>query len=78
MKGKNDRKKVLKLKKTLYGLCQIPRAFWNYITSKTEICGMEQSKMDLWIFIGEKVMAIIYVNDICFGQWMSMTFMTKR
>ena len=46
VKGNNGRNKVLKLKKTLHGLGQSPRAFWKYMTSKMEICGMVQSKMD--------------------------------
>jgi hypothetical protein len=29
--------KVLKLKKTLYGLCQSPRAFWKYLVEKMTI-----------------------------------------
>jgi hypothetical protein len=32
--GKNRKKMCLKLKKTLYGLHQSPRAFWKYITVK--------------------------------------------
>ena len=66
MKGNNGRNKVLNLKKTLYGLRLIPRAFWKYMTSKMELCGMVQSKMDPCLFIGEKLMAIIYVDDILF------------
>ena len=66
VKGKNVRNKVLNLKKTLYGLRQIPRAFWKYMTSKMELCGMVQSKMDPCLFIGEKLMAIIYVDEILF------------
>ena len=34
--AKNGRKKVFKLKKTLYGLRQSPRAFWKYLTEKNE------------------------------------------
>ena len=34
VKGKNGRNKVLKLKKKFYGLRQIPRALWKYMTSK--------------------------------------------
>ncbi len=30
-KSKNGKRQVLKLNKTLYGLCQSPRAFWKYI-----------------------------------------------
>ena len=78
VKGKNGRNKVLKLKKTLSGLCQSPRAFWKYMTSKMELYGMVQSKMDPCLFVGKKVMAIMYVDDICFGPWMLMIFMTKR
>ena len=64
--GNNGRTKVLKLFKTLYGLCQNPRAFWKYITTKMELCGMVQSNIDPCLFIGKKVMAIIYVDDILF------------
>ena len=31
--------KVLKLRRTLYGLRQSPRAFWKYMVEKMEICG---------------------------------------
>ena len=66
VKGKNGRNKVLNLKKTLYGLRLIPRAFWKYMTSKMEICGMVQFTIDPCIFIGDKLMAIIYVGNILF------------
>ena len=45
-KSKNGKHHVLKLNKTLYGLCQSPRAFWKYITKKFESCGLKQSKFD--------------------------------
>jgi hypothetical protein len=32
--GRNGKKMCLRHKKTLYGLCQSPRAFWKYITVK--------------------------------------------
>ncbi len=38
--------KVLKLKKSLYGLCQSPCAFWKYLVEKMAICKMVQSKLD--------------------------------
>ena len=66
VKGKNRRNKVLKLKKMFYGLRQRPRAFWKYMTSKMEICGMVQFNIDPCIFIGDKLMAIIYVDNIFF------------
>ena len=64
VKVKNGRNKVLKLKKMLYGLRQTPRVFWKYMTSKMELCGMVQSNMDPCLSIDEKLMAIIYVDDI--------------
>jgi hypothetical protein len=57
--------KVLKLKKTLYGLCQSLRAFWLYLTEKMEACGMEFT-LDPCLFIGKKVMCICYVDDLIF------------
>ena len=63
LKGKNGRNKVLKFKKTLYGLRQIPRAFWKYMTYKIELCGMLQTNMDPCLFIDDKFMAVIYVDD---------------
>ena len=56
IKGKNGRPRVLKLFKTLYGLRQIPRAFWKYMTVKMKLCGMVQSKFDPCLFIGNNVM----------------------
>ena len=40
----NGKNKLLKLKKTLYGLRQIPRVLWEYLTAKLEACGLDQSK----------------------------------
>ncbi len=64
--SKNGRKKVLKLKKTLYGLRQSPRAFWKYLTEKMKACDMHQSKFYPCLFVGEKVMCIVYVDDLIF------------
>lgn len=58
--------KVLKLKKTLYGLRQSPRAFWKYMVERMEACGMPQSKLDPCLFVGEKVLCICYVDDLLF------------
>jgi hypothetical protein len=57
-------RKVLKLKNTLYGLCQSPRAFWKYLVEKMAICGMIRSKIDLCLFVVEKVICISYVDLI--------------
>ena len=58
--------KCLKLRKTLYGLRQSPRAFWKYMVEKMEICGMKQSQLDPCLFIGTKVTCIQYVDDLLF------------
>jgi hypothetical protein len=58
--------KVLKLKKTLYGLCQPPCDFWKYLVEKTAICGMVQSKLDQCLFHEKKVICISYVKDLIF------------
>ena len=65
-RGFRKQGKVLKLKKTLYGLRQSPRAFWLYLTEKMNLCGMEQSTFDPCLFIGAKVMCICYVDDLIF------------
>ena len=39
---KNGKKMCLKLKKTLYGLRQSPRAFWKYITVKLQKVGLSR------------------------------------
>jgi hypothetical protein len=64
--GKNGKKQCLKLKKTLYGLRQSPRAFWKYITVKLEQCGLEQSKFDPYLFIGPEVICVVYVDGLIF------------
>ena len=66
VKENNGGTKVLKSFKILYGLRKIPRAFWKYMTSKMELCGMVQSNIDQCLFIGNKLMVIIYVDNILF------------
>ena len=58
--------KVLRLRKTLCGLKQSPRAFWQYLTSKLGTCGMQQSIHDPCLFIGATVICICYVDDLLF------------
>ena len=38
--GFKQKGKVLKLKRTLYGLRKSPRAFWKYLTEKMNQCGL--------------------------------------
>ena len=44
--GFRKKGKVLKLKKTLYGLCQAPCTFWKYLVEKLEACRVSKSKLD--------------------------------
>ena len=53
-KGKNGNNKVLKLKNTFYGLIQIPRNFWNYLTEELEACVLDQSKLYHCFFVEDK------------------------
>ena len=54
------------MKKTLYGLRQLPRAIWEYMVERMEECKYKQSSLDPCLFIGKKVICIIYVDDIIF------------
>ncbi|KAL7479908.1 hypothetical protein ACHAW6_005627 [Cyclotella cf. meneghiniana] len=58
--------KVLKLQKTLYGLCQSTRAFWQFLTGAMIKSGMTVSKLDPCMFVGDKVIAVAFVDDILF------------
>jgi hypothetical protein len=64
--GKNGKKKCLKLKKTLYGLQQSPRAFWRYIMVTLKQCDLEQSRFGSCLFIGTDVICVVYVDDLIF------------
>ena len=56
--------KVLKLKKSLYGLRQSPRNFFQYLKSKLESCGFESNDdVDPCLFVSDKVIALVYVDD---------------
>ena len=61
---KKGNAKVLKLKRTLYGLKQSPRAFWKYMVEKLSTCGMTQSDLDPCLFISDTVIIVMYVDDI--------------
>jgi hypothetical protein len=58
--------KVLKLKKTLYGLRQSPHAFWKFLTDATVASDMQVSKLDPCLFVGDSVTAVAFVDDILF------------
>ena len=64
--GFRKKGKVLKLKQTLYGLRHSPCAFWKYLTWAIVASGMQVSKLDPCLFVGEHVMAVTFVDDILF------------
>jgi hypothetical protein len=57
---------VLKLKRSVYGLRQAPRYFFQYLTKHMEAIGLAQSKKDPCLFIGSDIIAVVYVDDILF------------
>ena len=58
--------KLLKLRKTLYGLRQSPRGFWRYLTENLYKCKLNQLDFDTYIFIGERVICIVYSDETFF------------
>jgi hypothetical protein len=61
---KKGNTRVLKLKRTLYGIKQSPRAFWKFMDEKMVNCDMVQSELDPCLFISDTVIAVMYVDDI--------------
>ena len=59
---------VLKLKKSVYGLRQAPRYFFNHLKERLESkdIGLKQSSRDPCLFVGSKVIVVVYVDDILF------------
>jgi hypothetical protein len=62
-RGFNEQGKVLKLKKSLYGLKQSPRNFFLHLKEKLEKVGLRQSESDACLFISDKVICLVYVDD---------------
>ena len=58
--------KVLKLRRCLYGLKDSPRQYWLYTVEKMESCGLKQSTLDPCLFVGDKVICVIHVDDSLF------------
>ena len=66
-RGFSEAGKVLKLKKSLYGLRQSPINFFNFIKGKLEHAGFEsQSDVDPCLFISDKAICLVYVDDTLF------------
>ena len=65
-RGFRQKGKVLRLKRSLYGLRESPRLFWKYLVEKMESVGLKQSNLDPCLFVGAKVIAVCFVDDILF------------
>ena len=60
--------KVLRLQKSLYSLRQLPRNFFLHLKEKLELphIGFKQSALDPCLFISDKVLCLVYVDDTLF------------
>ena len=58
--------KVLKLKKTLYGIKQGPRNFFKFLKKQLEKQGFRQSEFDPCLFIRPDMLCLVYVDDLIF------------
>ena len=59
--------RVLKLNRSLYGLKQAPRNFFQHFKGQLERVGfVSQESVDPCLFISDKVIAVVYVDDTLF------------
>ena len=63
---KRGNQRVLRLKKSLYGIRNIPIYFWKYLTHKLISGQMLHSNLDPLLFIGDKFICIVYVDCLIF------------
>jgi hypothetical protein len=57
---------VLKLKRSLYGMRQSPKYFFEYLSTRLQKQGLRQSDFDPCLFIGKTVIVVTYVDDLLF------------
>ena len=57
---------VLKLNRSLYGLKQSPKNFFQHLKGNLETCGFKQSHVDPCLFIHKRVICLTYVDDCLF------------
>ena len=65
---KSGSDKVLHLRKSLYGLCQAPRTFFEKLKEGLEEQGWTQSQIDPCLFMKEGMMCVVYVDDTIFAS----------
>ena len=62
--SEGTRKMVLKLKKSLYGLVQAPKAWYEYLKDKLGELEIKPSTLDPCLFFGKGLVLLVYVDDI--------------
>mmetsp|Transcript_26718 Transcript_26718/g.63721 ORF Transcript_26718/g.63721 Transcript_26718/m.63721 type:complete len:423 (-) Transcript_26718:138-1406(-) len=65
-RGYSQEGKVLRLKKSLYGLKQSPRNHFKNLSSKLISLGFKPSEADPCLFVSDKVICLVYVDDTLF------------
>ena len=55
---------VLRLNRSLYGMRQSPRYFFKYLTKRLERQGLKPSDLDPCLFMSDKLIVIIYADDV--------------
>jgi hypothetical protein len=58
---------VLKLEKSLYGLCAAPKLWFAYAAKAFKELGLEQSKYDACLWFGKELVLVQYVDDCGIG-----------
>jgi len=65
-RGFQEEGKVLKLERTLYGLRQSPRNFFEHVKANLLKVGFAQSSADPCLSISDQVICLVYVDDTLF------------
>ena len=64
--GNSEKQKVLKLRRSLYGLVQAPLYWGNHLKAALEREGLKQSVSDPCMFVGDDMVVLTYVDDVLF------------
>jgi Reverse transcriptase (RNA-dependent DNA polymerase) len=66
-RGFSQKGKCLKLKKSIYGLRQSPRNFFQHLKGKLKNAGLVSNpELDPCLFVSDKVICLVYVDDTLF------------
>ena len=65
--SRNGKDKILKLKKSLYGLKQSPRTFYQHLSQGLKNRGWTPSDIDPCLFMKRNMICVIYVDDTIFA-----------